>query len=72
MDEYVEGNRKMIAVAMAGLNKIPMYADAISKTEIIKLTVEKNDNICDADVTVYALRPKSLPKEGCAAMIFAH
>jgi len=71
MDEYVEGNRKMIAAAMSGLNKIPMYADAISKTEITKLTVEKND-ICDADVTVYALRPKSLPKEGCAAMIFAH
>merc|ERR1719397_1182815 len=71
MDEYVEGNRKMIAAAMAGLNKNPMFVDAVSKTEITKLTVDKND-ICDADVTVYALRPKSLPKEGCAAMIFAH
>jgi len=71
MEEYVEGNRKMVATAMEGLGKIPMHVDAMSKTEITKLTIEKN-KICDADITVYALRPKSLPEKGCAAMIFAH
>jgi len=71
MEEYVEGNRKMVAAAMAGLSKIPMYVEAMKNTFIEKLTVEKND-ICDADVTVYAIRPNTLPKKGCAAMIFAH
>jgi len=69
--QYVESNRTMIAMAMGGMAKMPMFVDAMNKTEVIKITVEKS-KICDADTTVYILRPKNLPKEGCAAMIFSH
>jgi len=68
---YVESNRKMIAMAMAGIARIPMFADAVTKVESTKLVVESS-KICDADTTVYCLRPKNLPANGCAAMIFAH
>jgi len=71
LDEYVKSNRDMVAAAMAGMGKIPMFADAMGKIEITKLLVEKS-KICDGDITVYILRPKSLPEKGCAAMIFAH
>jgi len=71
LDQYVQSNRVMMAMALGGMAKIPMFADAVSKTDISKITVKKNV-FCDADTTVYVLRPKSLPEKGCAAMIFSH
>jgi len=71
LDEYVKSNRGMFVMMTAGMGKIPMFVDAMGKTEITKLTVEKS-KICDGDITVQVLRPKSLPEKGNAAMIFAH
>jgi len=71
LDEYVKSNRAMFVMMTAGMGKIPMLADAMGKTEITKMTVEKS-NICDGDITVQVLRPKSLPEKNNAAMIFAH
>jgi len=71
LDQYVQTNRGMMAMALGNMGKAPMFVDAVSKTDISKITVEKS-KICDADITVHVLRPKSLPEKGCAAMIFAH
>jgi len=71
LDKYVQGNRAMMAMALGGMAKIPMFVDAVSKTDISKKTVKKS-KICNADTTVYVLRPKGLPKKECAAMIFSH
>jgi len=69
--QYAESNRQRMAFGMAMMGKMPMFVDAMSKTDVEKITVEKGE-ISDGDITVFVLRAKNLPKKGCAAMIFAH
>jgi len=71
LDEYVKTNRTMMGMALAGMAKIPMFVDAVSKTDISKTLVAKS-KVCDVDTTCFVLRPKSLPQKGNAAMIFSH
>jgi len=71
LDEYVQNNRAMFVMMTGGMAKIPMFVDAVSKTTITKMTVEKS-KICDGDILVHILRPKNLPEKNNAAMIFAH
>jgi len=71
LEEYVDSNRKMMERQMAMMGTIPMFAEAMKNVEVTKISVDRSD-ICDADTTVYCLRPKGLPEKDCAAMIFAH
>jgi len=70
-EEYVDGTRKTMDEMMESFGKVPMFLDAMEKTVTTELVVKKG-LISDGDITVYMHRPKTLPKKGCAAMIFVH
>jgi len=68
LQEFVDVQRKYMANIMEQQAKMPILVDAMEKTVTTELTVKGDDG----DVTVYIHRPKTLPKNGCPAMIFAH
>jgi len=71
VEEHVDQARKTMDKIMEPIAKIPFFIDAMEKTVNTELVVKKG-KISDGDITVYMHRPKNLPKERCAAMIFVH
>jgi len=70
-EEFVDGSCKTFDEMMESFEKVPIFLDAVEKTVTTELVVKKG-LISDGDITVYMHRPKTLPKKGCAAMIFVH
>jgi len=70
-EEYVDNARKVCAEAMEPLTKNPMFIDAVEKNITTEFIVKRGP-VSDGDITVYMHRPKTLPKKGCAAMVFVH
>jgi len=71
VEAYVAAAREGTKKIMEPMSKNPMFVEAMEKTIITELIVEKG-KISDADITVYMHRPKALPKKGCPAMLFVH